>query len=55
MIIDRGAIFCHVERASAVLISRPCKTSGSHECTGAIPIFKANETIINVTGRFVGA
>jgi len=29
----------------------PCRTSGSHECTGARPIFRARARVIIVIGR----
>lgn len=34
-----------------VVRSSPCKTSGSHECKGARPNFRARASVIRVTGR----
>lgn len=45
-----GASFCHVERMSPVVRSKPCRTSGSHVCSGASPIFKAMAIMIIVDG-----
>ena len=47
----KGASFCHVERMRPVVRSKPCRTSGSHECIGASPILRAKARVIIVTGR----
>lgn len=47
----KGASFCQVERIKPVVRLRPCKTSGSHVCKGASPIFRARAKIIIVVGR----
>lgn len=46
-----GASFCQVERIIPVVKSKPCKTSGSHACMGASPIFSARAIVIMVRGR----
>ena len=47
----KGASFCQVDRMSPVVRSRPCITSGSQECRGASPTFKARARVMSVTGR----
>lgn len=46
----KGASFCHVERISPVVRSRPCRTSGSQVCIGASPTLSANASITIVAG-----
>ena len=46
----KGASFCHVERISPVVKSRPCRTSGSQECRGASPSFSARASVMMVRG-----
>ena len=45
-----GASFCQVERIRPVVRSSPCSTSGSHEWTGASPIFRARAMVKRVMG-----
>lgn len=47
----KGASFCQVDRISPVVRSNPCRTSGSQECRGARPTFRARARVISVTGR----
>lgn len=46
-----GASFCQVDRMRPVVRFRPCSTSGSQECKGARPSFRARAIVIIVTGR----
>lgn len=43
-----GAIFCHVEMISAVVIVEPWITSGYQRCAGAMPSFRAIAMVIIV-------
>lgn len=43
--IAKGASFCHVDRISPVVRSRPWSTSGSQKCIGASPIFMARAIV----------
>lgn len=47
----KGASFCQVDRMRPVVRSRPWRTSGSHECSGAKPSFRARAIVIIVIGR----
>jgi len=47
----KGASFCHVDRIRPVKRSRPWRTSGSHECIGARPIFRARARRTRVDAR----
>lgn len=45
----KGASFCQVEITIPVMRSTPCKTSGSHACKGASPIFRARARVARIT------
>lgn len=43
-----GASFCHVDRISPVVRSRPCRTSGNQKCIGASPTLSPRARIVIV-------
>lgn len=51
--IEKGAIFCQVDRIRPIRNGSPCKTSGSHLWQGAMAIFREMAAIkrIVVSGR----
>lgn len=51
----KGASFCQVEITIPVNRSTPWRTSGSHACSGASPIFRASARVTRITAIGLGA
>jgi hypothetical protein len=48
--INKGEIFCHVNKRRALIQFRPSKTSGNQKWNGAIPTFIAKASVIMALG-----